>query len=73
MNFTVNKRLIAIAGLRRILTVSTVVFQEEKKMKNVDADVIDLTVSFGELSSVENTPTKMEQDHHHSRVKDDER
>ena len=73
MNFTVNKRLIGIAGLGRILSVSTVVFQEEKKMKNVDADVIDLTVSFGELSSVENTPTKMEQDHHHSRVKDDAR
>lgn len=69
----VNKRLIVSAGLRRILTVLTVVFQEEKKMKDVDADVIDLTVSFGELSSVENTPTKMEQDHHHSRAKDDAR
>ena len=40
----VNKRLIVSAGLRRILTVLTVVFQEEKKMKDVDADVVDLNI-----------------------------
>ena len=40
--------------------------QEEKERKDADFDVIHLTVSFGELSSLENTPTKMnvEQDHH---------
>lgn len=46
------------------------ILQEEKKRKNPDFDVIDLTASFGELSSVENTPTKMEQDHHLSQDKD---
>lgn len=46
------------------------ILQEEKKRKDADFDVIDLTVSFGELSSLEDTPTKMEQDHYHSQDKD---
>jgi hypothetical protein len=50
-----------------------VVLQEEKKRKDVDKDIVDLTVSFGELSSAENTPTKMKQDHHHSPAKNNAR
>jgi len=44
--------------------------QEEKRREDADFDVIDLTVSFGELGSLENTPTKIEQYHQCSQDED---